>query len=384
MEKLPSLRRALIPIIFLVVLLAYNVIAVYGDAALDGSNQLILLLSAGVAAIVGITEGVPWQQMLNGMAKSIASTVPSLILLLFIGALAGTWLISGIIPAMIYYGLELLNPTIFLVASCLICAIVSLATGSSWSTVATVGIALLGIGKALGISEAVIGGAVISGAYFGDKISPMSDTTNLASAVAGTNLFTHIRYMLYTTVPSLVITLLIFLVMGLGHSNAVIIGDAAEIQAELTGIFNISGWLFLVPIAVIVMIIRKVPAIPTLVAGVLLGALFAVFFQGDLINGLAAGRTGIEAYYAVIVDAMTVETTVPAGNPVLSDLLSAGGMSGMLNTIWLIICAMTFGGVMESTGFLATLSSALIKRARSTTALVSTTVGNLPYAQYYR
>ena len=307
--------------------------------------------------------------------KSIASTVPSLILLLFIGALAGTWLISGIIPAMIYYGLELLNPTIFLVASCLICAIVSLATGSSWSTVATVGIALLGIGKALGISEAVIGGAVISGAYFGDKISPMSDTTNLASAVAGTNLFTHIRYMLYTTVPSLVITLLIFLVMGLGHSNAVIIGDAAEIQAELTGIFNISGWLFLVPIAVIVMIIRKVPAIPTLVAGVLLGALFAVFFQGDLINGLAAGRTGIEAYYAVIVDAMTVETTVPAGNPVLSDLLSAGGMSGMLNTIWLIICAMTFGGVMESTGFLATLSSALIKRARSTTALVSTTVG---------
>ncbi len=375
MEKSPSLGKALIPIIFLVVLLAYNVIVVYGDNALSGSNQLILLLAAGVAAVVGITEGISWKVMRDGITKRIASTVPSLILLLFIGALAGTWLVSGIIPAMIYYGLDLLNPSIFLVASCIICAIVSLATGSSWSTIATVGIALLGIGKALGISEAIIGGAVISGAYFGDKISPMSDTTNLAPAMAGTDLFTHIRYMLYTTIPSITITLLIFLFIGLRHSSNVAIEDAASIQAELDSIFNINGWLFLVPIAVIIMIVRKVPAIPALVAGVLLAALFAVIFQPGLIHDLGNGLTGVEAYYTVLIDAMTVDTSIPAQDPMLADLLSAGGMSGMLNTVWLIVCAMTFGGVMESVGFLSTLSAALIKRAKSTTALVSTTVG---------
>ncbi|QTN39480.1 Na+/H+ antiporter NhaC [Cryomorphaceae bacterium] len=375
MEKSPSLGKALIPIIFLVVLLAYNVIVVYGDNALSGSNQLILLLAAGVAAVVGITEGISWKVMRDGITKSIASTVPSLILLLFIGALAGTWLVSGIIPAMIYYGLDLLNPSIFLVASCIICAIVSLATGSSWSTIATVGIALLGIGKALGISEAVIGGAVISGAYFGDKISPMSDTTNLAPAMAGTDLFTHIRYMLYTTIPSITITLLIFLFIGLRHSSNVAIEDAASIQAELDSIFNINGWLFLVPIAVIIMIVRKVPAIPALVAGVLLAGLFAVVFQANLIHDLANGLSGVEAFYTVLIDAMTVDTNIPAQDPMLADLLSAGGMSGMLNTVWLILCAMTFGGVMESAGFLSTLSAALIKRAKSTTALVSTTVG---------
>ncbi|MCE2497252.1 MAG: Na+/H+ antiporter NhaC [Flavobacteriales bacterium] len=374
MEKSPSLIKALIPVIFLIVLLAYNVIFVFGDDALAGSNQIILLLAAGVAAVVGIAEGIPWKTMRDGITASIASTVPSLILLLFIGALAGTWLVSGIIPAMIYYGLDLLHPSIFLVASCLICAIVSLATGSSWSTIATVGIALLGIGKALGISEAVIGGAVISGAYFGDKISPMSDTTNLAPAMAGTDLFTHLRYMLYTTVPSITITLLIFLIMGLNSSSNVSMADASLIQDELDATFNINGWLFLVPITVIAMIVKKVPAIPALVIGVLLAALFAVIFQADLILGLAAGSGGFAAYYTVIMDAMAVSVAIPAENPLLADLLTSGGMSGMMNTIWLIVCAMTFGGVMESTGFLETLSSALIKRAKSTTALVSTTV----------
>lgn len=375
MEKSPSLIKALIPIIFLIVLLAYNVIFVFGDSALDGSNQLILLLSAGVAAVVGISEGIPWKKMRDGITHSVASTVPSLILLLFIGALAGTWLVSGIIPAMIYYGLDLLNPTIFLVAGCLICSIVSLATGSSWSTIATVGIALLGIGKAMGINEAVIGGAVISGAYFGDKISPMSDTTNLAPAMAGTDLFTHIRYMLWTTVPTIIITLIIFLVMGLNYGSGEEIDGAFAIQKELSDTFYITPWVFLVPIAVIVMIIRKVPAIPALVGGVILGALFAIIFQGDLLNGLAAGSTGgFENTYTILMNAMTVSFSIPAEDPMLADLLSSGGMSGMLNTVWLILCAMAFGGVMESCGFLAVLSQALIKRAKSTTALVSTTV----------
>ena len=375
MEKSPSLIKALIPIIFLIVLLAYNVIFVFGDSALDGSNQLILLLSAGVAAVVGISEGIPWKKMRVGITHSVASTVPSLILLLFIGALAGTWLVSGIIPAMIYYGLDLLNPTIFLVAGCLICSIVSLATGSSWSTIATVGIALLGIGKALGISEAIIGGAVISGAYFGDKISPMSDTTNLAPAMAGTDLFTHIRYMLWTTVPTISITLLIFLIMGFNYGSDAEVQESLLIQEELARTFNITPLVFLVPVAVIVMIVRKVPAIPALVGGVLLGAVFALVFQQNLLLELAGDYSSkFDAFYTVLVNSMTVATTIPAEHPMLADLLSAGGMYGMMKTLWLIICAMTFGGVMESTGFLAVLSHALIKKAKSTTALVGTTV----------
>ena len=242
-------------------LLGINVY-LYGDNSLGGANQLALLLSASLAAIVGIKNGSNWSSIMEGVSKSIASTTPAIIILLLIGSLAGTWLLSGIVPAMIYYGLQILNPKIFLVATCIICAIVSLASGSSWSTIATIGIALLGIGKALGISEGLIGGAIISGAYFGDKMSPLSDTTNLAPAMAGTDLFTHIRYMMYTTIPNFIITLIIFLFLGFGIEE----NNTQNIQELLTAIkssFNISPWLFLVPVAVIAMIIKKIPALHT-------------------------------------------------------------------------------------------------------------------------
>ena len=271
-HKKISFFWALFPILVLIALLATNVY-LYGDDSLGGANQLTLLLTAALASIVGINNGSSWKSIIDGVSKSIASTTPAIIILLLIGSLAGTWLISGIVPAMIYYGLQILNPKVFLVATCIVCAIVSLASGSSWSTIATIGIALLGIGKALGISEGLIGGAIISGAYFGDKMSPLSDTTNLAPAMAGTDLFTHIRYMMYTTIPSFIITLIIFLFLGFSVSESNT-QNIQELLIALDNSFVISPWLFLVPISVIFMIIKKIPALPALLAGTLMGGLF--------------------------------------------------------------------------------------------------------------
>ena len=371
-QKNISFFWALFPILVLIGLLGTNVY-LYGDDSLGGANQLALLLTASIAAIVGINNGSTWKSIMEGLSKSIASTTPAIIILLLIGSLAGTWLLSGIVPAMIYYGLQILNPKIFLVATCIICAIVSLASGSSWSTIATIGIALLGIGKALGISEGLIGGAIISGAYFGDKMSPLSDTTNLAPAMAGTDLFTHIRYMMYTTIPSFIITLIIFLFLGFGIEE----NNTQNIQELLTAIkssFNISPWLFLVPIAVIAMIIKKIPALPALLVGTLLGGVFAVIFQPHIITQIS-GIEGnvIQASYVAIINAMGGEISITTSNAMINDLLSTGGMYGMLNTIWLILCAMMFGGVMEATGLLHRISSSIIQYAESTGSVIATT-----------
>ena len=259
----------------------------FGDDATYGPNQIALILGGTVAALVAHFLGMTWTEMLDGIVKTISSAMGAILILLLIGALAGTWLISGIVPTMIYYGLKILNPTIFLVAACIISAIVSLATGSSWTTIATVGVALLGIGAALGMSEAVIAGAIISGAYFGDKMSPLSDTTNLAPAMAGTDLFTHIRYMAYTTGPSITITLIIFLVMGFFQGDGAESANAQEILSAIDAKFNVTGWLFLVPLAVVLLIVKKVAALPALLAGTLLGGLFALVFQPHLMGELS-------------------------------------------------------------------------------------------------
>lgn len=364
---------ALSPILVLIALLAYNVYS-YGDDSLGGANQLGLLLAAGIAGLIGYKQGFSWETMLEGIGKSINSVLPSIFILLLIGALAGTWLISGIVPGMIYYGLQILNPTIFLVATCIVTALVSLATGSSWSTIATIGIALLGIGQALGISEAVIGGAIISGAYFGDKISPLSDTTNLAPAMAGTDLFTHIRYMMYTTVPSFIITLIAFLIIGLNFDTSASGVNTEEILSSLKQSFNINPSLFLVPALVIFMILKKLPAIPVLFVGALLGGIYAIIVQPDIVWSLAAGAENyFQAAYMSITDAITSDVAIATGNSHLDDLLSAGGMYGMLNTIWLIICAMVFGGIMETCGFLQRISAAILQWAQSTFGLFAAT-----------
>lgn len=368
-----SFFGALLPIIFLIALLSFNVY-LYGDDSLGGANQLALLLSAAFATIMGLKSGTSWKSILKGVSNSIASTTPAIIILLLIGSLAGTWLISGIVPTMIYYGLQILNPKIFLVAAAIICAIVSLASGSSWSTIATVGIALLGIGNALDISNGLTAGAIISGAYFGDKMSPLSDTTNLAPAMAGTDLFTHIRYMMYTTIPSFVISLLIFLFIGLSMDNTQNSDDITNLLMAIESSFNISPWLFLVPVIVLLLIMKKVPALPALFAGTLLGGIFAIIFQPHLIIELSGIDSNFfQASYVSIINAMGSETSINTSNEMINDLLSSGGMYGMLNTIWLIICAMCFGGVMEASGALKKISQYIIQYAESTGSVIATT-----------
>lgn len=369
-----SLFLALTPIIFLVALLSVNVY-LYGDDSLGGANQLALILSAAIATFIGINNGTKWEQILKGISKSIASTTPAILILLLIGSLAGTWLISGIVPAMIFYGLQILNPKIFLFAACIICAIVSLASGSSWSTIATVGIALLGIGNALGISNGLIGGAIISGAYFGDKMSPLSDTTNLAPAMAGTDLFTHIKYMAYTTVPSYIIALIIFLFIGLSFDATDLNTNSDQFLIAISETFNITPWLFTVPILVLFLITKKVPALPSLLIGTLLGGIFASIFQPQLISSLSnLENNSLQANYMAIMNAMASDVSISTSDETMNELLSSSGMYGMLNTIWLILCAMCFGGVMEVTGSLKKISSSIIKHAKNTGSIISTTV----------
>ncbi len=369
-----SLLQAFIPITVLVVMLGTNVY-LFGSGSLDGSNQIALLLSASIAGVIAIRLGIDWRAILKAMVKSISSAMSSILILLLIGALAGTWLISGIIPVMIYYGLQILNPTIFLVAACVICAMVSLATGSSWSTVATVGIALLGIGQTLGLQEGVIGGAIISGAYFGDKMSPLSDTTNLAPAMAGTDLFTHIRYMAITTIPSIFIALFIYLIIGFYSDASGSVEDVKEVLAAIESKFYITPWVFVVPLTVIVMIIKRVPALPALLVGVLSGGLCALILQPEIVNEVSGIQDHyLKSSYVGLMQAMYGNVEITSSHTMVNELLTSGGMSGMLNTVWLILCAMTFGGAMEAGGLLKRIAFEVIKLARSTGSLIASTV----------
>jgi len=370
-----KLSAAMIPVVLLVLLLALNV-SIFGDDALSGSNQFILLIGAAIAALVGYRNQINHKTMIEKVADNVQSVTGALLILLFVGALAGTWLASGIIPAMIYYGLQIIHPAVFLPACIIICSIISIATGSSWTTSATVGIALIGIGKAMGIDVGMVAGAVISGAYFGDKLSPLSDTTNLAPAMAGTDLFTHIRYMTNTTVPSILITLLVFSILGVFQETA----EQADLGNLLEAIemrFTINGWLFIVPLVVIGLIVKKRPPLVALFIGTLLGALFALVFQPDIILLMSQETTpSLAASYKGIMNAITVATEVPTSNPLLNDLFTSGGMEGMLGTIWLIVCAMVFGGIMEAIGALQAISNALLNWAKNTFQLFASTVAS--------
>ncbi|GAA4272088.1 Na+/H+ antiporter NhaC [Aquimarina gracilis] len=368
-----NIWEAILPVVILVGMLFYNVY-LFGDDALSGSNQFILLLGAAIAAIVGFFNKVSYKQMMEEVARNVKSTTGALLILLMVGSLAGTWLISGIIPTMIYYGLQILNPTIFLAACVIICAIISIATGSSWTTSATVGIALIGIGDTLGISLGMTAGAVISGAYFGDKMSPLSDTTNLAPAMAGGELFSHIKYMTYTTVPTITITLIVFIIIGFAIDTSGTPQITEQLQA-IKSAFNITPWLFIVPVLVIALIIKKTPPLIALLAGTLLGAIAAIIAQPDIVMKIAgSNELTFSSAYMGVMKAMTVDTAVETTNAQLNDLFSAGGMSGMLGTIWLIVCAMVFGGVMDAIGALAKISKTLLNLFDSVFGLFASTV----------
>jgi NhaC family Na+:H+ antiporter len=340
-----------------------------------------MLLAALVAGGIGMARGTQWKAISEAIAHSVSQTTEAILILLMIGALSGTWLIAGIIPAFIHYGLQILEPGIFLFAACIICGLLSLATGSSWGTVGTVGIALVGIGSALGLSEGWIAGAIISGAYFGDKMSPLSDTTNIAAAVGGTDLFNHIRYMMYTTVPSLTVALIVFLVVGFGGGASAegIQGDfAAEFGAAVFAAFDIHWGLFIAPVVVIYLIAKKVPAAAALMIGTLLGAITAIIWQPDVIRSVA-GMTENDGYgmaaFKASIQAMALDSSVSTSNAMANDLLESGGMAGMLNTVWLILCAMVFGAAMQATGMLERITRAILAGVQSTFGLVSRTVG---------
>lgn len=379
MKKITIFRVgiSLIPILILVTLLALN-ISIFGSDAIFGASQVALLFSAGVAIWLAMwLFKVPWQDFEEAIKSNIGDVTTAIVILFLIGAISGTWTMSGIVPTFIYYGVKIISPKVFLLTACVICALVSVMIGSSWTTIATIGVALLGIGKALGFSDGMIAGAIISGAYFGDKISPLSDTTVLASSMSKVPMFEHIRYLMYTTIPSIVITLVIFTILGFSHS-----GSDASLVNEYTSVlnskFNITPWLLIVPALTAVMIARRMPALIVLALSTVMAAIAAVIFQPDIIREIGTRVAG-EGSNAKILFTGTIESiynsvSIETGNPEVNQLVASKGMLGMLNTVYLIICAMCFGAALKASGMLRHLASMILPLTKRRTSLVTSTV----------
>ena len=353
------------------VAMLYVAVSSFGSDALSGPSQVVLLVASALTVAIGMAVyKIEWARFENAIVDNIKGIASATIILLIIGALSGAWMLSGVVPTLIDYGMAVINPRFFLATACIICILVSVMTGSSWTTIATIGIALMGIGQAQGYSDGWIAGAIISGAYFGDKISPLSDTTVLAASVSHTPLFDHIRYMLYTTIPSIVITLIIFVVAG-------ITGDVAEssqidrISAVLNARFNITPWLLIVPIVTGVLIARRVPTLITLFASTVMAVIAAVVAQPDILASLGHGDRPV---FEGAMKMLTTETSISSGNALVDDLISTRGMAGMLNTVWLILCAMCFGGTMTASGMLRSITAMFARMMKSTFSLVSSTV----------
>ena len=370
MSKTPSPIVSFVPIIAMVAML-YVAVSSFGSDALSGPSQVVLLVASALTVAIGMAAyKIEWARFENAIVDNIKGIASATIILLIIGALSGAWMLSGVVPTLIDYGMAVINPRFFLATACIICILVSVMTGSSWTTIATIGIALMGIGQAQGYNDGWIAGAIISGAYFGDKISPLSDTTVLASSVSHTPLFDHIRYMLFTTIPSIVITLIIFVVAG-------ITGDVAEssqidrISAVLNARFNITPWLLIVPIVTGVLIARRVPTLITLFASTVMAVIAAVVAQPDILASLGHGDRPV---FEGAMKMLTTETSISSGNALVDDLISTRGMAGMLNTVWLILCAMCFGGTMTASGMLRSITAMFARMMKSTFSLVSSTV----------
>lgn len=373
-KKKPSPLLSLIPILVLVILLSIT-IRTFGSDALTGGSQIVLITTTAVASMLAmIFCKVKWQEIENAITQNILGVATAIIILLLIGALSGSWMISGIVPTMIYYGMQILHPSFFLASCCIICAVISVMTGSSWTTIATIGIALMGIGEAQGFAPGWVAGAIISGAYFGDKISPLSDTTVLASSVTNTPLFSHIRYMMLTTTPTILISLGIFTIAGLTHSASAS-NQIAEYAAALDATFNISIWLMIVPLITAILIAKKVPSLITLFVSAALAGICALIAQPHLLQEIAG---------SAVADAISLfkglfmtfygSTQIETGNISLNALVATRGMAGMMNTIWLIICAMCFGGAMTASGMLDSLTSVFIRFMKKRASMVTSTV----------
>lgn len=370
--KKPSFIDALIPVIILVALLAMSV-AIYGSDSSYGPNQIVLLIAAGITCLIGLKNGFTWKQLEDAMINGISLSMGAIFILLAVGSLIGTWLLSGTVPTLIYFGLQILNPDWFYVAACILSAVVAMSIGSSWTTAATVGVALMGISNGIGATPAIAAGAIISGAYFGDKVSPLSETTNLAPAVAGSDLFTHIRHMLWTTVPSFIVTLILFIFIGFSEDRVGGEVSVGNVQEIILSTYDVS-LLHLIPLVILVaMAVKKVPAFPSIFIGALIGAVWGAIFQTELLTSVSESSMLID-HVTVIWAAMFDGFSVSTGDEVMDKLLSGGGMSSMLNTTWLIMTALMFGAVMEKVGLLAVFVQGILKAAKSTGSLITSTI----------
>jgi NhaC family Na+:H+ antiporter len=370
-----SLLESLIPIMSLIFMLGFSVFFFESDSSY-GPNQIALIIAAAIGSMVAIKIGHTWSNILESMVASISTAMGALLIFLCVGALIGTWLISGTVPTLIFYGLELLNPKIFYPAACLICAVAALATGSSWTVAGTLGVALIAVSIGLNLSPAIAAGAIISGAYFGDKMSPLSDTTNLAPAVTGTDLFAHIKHMAWTTTPSFLMALVIFMILGFGVDSDIEDSTIILLTETLDATFNITLLALLPLLVVFLMAIRKVPALPTILFGAILGGVMAFFLQPEAViifadsNDLPPTLSLIKGIWLALATGYTSATGIPE----IDSLLSRGGMQSMLNTMWLVISAMSFGAVLEHAGMLKTIISSSLKAAKSTGSLISTVI----------
>lgn len=371
MKHTPSLLLSCVPLVVLVALVG-SVVSVFGQDSLSGASQVALLMASFLCISIGLWgKWMTWDDFEKALSEKVSGVSSALFILLFIGALGGAWMLSGVVPTLIYYGLEFLSPRWLLVASCLMCALVSVVTGSSWTTVATIGVALIGIGQTMGISSGWMAGAIISGAYFGDKMSPLSDTTVLASSTVGTPLFTHIRYMVYTTLPSMIVALLVFLWVGMGYTSM----EATQVQLvqqALQNTFLISPWLLLIPVLTVLLIVRRQPPLVVLFLAVLMGVVAALLFQGELVG--TVGGNGSDALFRGTFTLVFGSTALDTGVEQLNELVSTSGMAGMLDTIWLILCAMFFGASMTASRMLESLMQGFVRLVKGTASLVGSTV----------
>ena len=362
---------AVVPIAVLVAMLAL-VIKVFGSDAIGGGSQIALLVASSVAALLSVTVcRCKWSTLETAIVDNIRTSASAIIVLLLIGAIAGTWMLSGVVPTLMYYGLQIIHPSIFLAVACLICAVVAIVTGSSWTTIATIGVALMGVGEAQGYSEGWIAGAIISGAYFGDKMSALSDTTVLASSTVRVPLFEHIKYMSITTIPSFVIALVVFLIVSLCHSVDLAV-HVGELSNALENSFNISAWLLLVPAVTMVLIAKRLPALVTLFLSVVMACVAMVVAQPDIVANI--GGEGDFSIFRALMTVCSTSTSVDTGNATINELVATSGMQGMLNTIWLVLCAMCFGGVMAGSGMLSALTQLFARFVYRTSSIVASTL----------
>ena len=383
-EEMP-VGLAVIPIVVLVLMLAF-VIKVFGADAIEGGSQIALIIASSVAALIAVVVcRCKWSTLENAIVDNIRTSASAIIILLLIGAIAGTWMLSGVVPTLMYYGLQIIHPKVFLVVACLICAVVAIVTGSSWTTIATIGVALMGVGEAQGYSEGWVAGAIISGAYFGDKVSALSDTTVLASSTVRVPLFEHIKYMTITTIPSFTIALAAFLIVSLTHKFDASV-HIAELTSALQNSFNISAWLLLVPAVTLLLIAKRLPALVTLFLSVVMACVAIVVAQPEIV--LAIGGEERFSTFRALMTICSTNTSIDTGNATINELVATSGMRGMLDTIWLVLCAMCFGGVMAGSGMLSAITKLFAKFVHRTASIVASTlatgtVANLLTADQY-